>query len=179
MIISDIVLGALLLLLGRQVFWLGIGILGFLVGVDFASAMGSQSSAGMAIIFALFFGILGAAFAVTFQWVAIVLMGFFGGGYFLMNIFSFMAGETQYIWGLFVVGGIIGMLVMVIAFDWALIGISSLIGALLIVRNLNVDESLRSLLFLGMIIFGALVQYLSLEASPKSKEQSEREKSDS
>ena len=164
MMISNIVLGVLLLFLGRRLFWLCVGSMGFLVGVDFASTTGVRASEWM--ILAIFFGILGAVFAVTFQWVAVILAGFLGGGYFLMNIFNFAGqGQGPSSWLLFVIGGTVGMLVMFIAFDWALIAISSLVGAMLIAQNLDINESLQVIFFAVGTLFGMMVQYFNLEAS--------------
>lgn len=57
------------------------------------------------------------------------------------------------------------MLVMFIAFDWALIAISSLVGAMLIAQNLDINESLQVIFFAVGTLFGMMVQYFNLEAS--------------
>ncbi len=120
-------------------------------------------------VVALFFGILGAVFALAFQWLAVLLAGFLGGGYFLMNIFYLATEQVQSPWFLFCIGGLIGIFVMIIAFDWALIAISSLVGAMLIVQHLNIDESIRSMVFIGCTVLGVLAQSLSLEPSRLNK----------
>lgn len=157
MIVFDVIFGALLLFTGRKLFWLSVGIMGFLVGVAFAEQLASQIGELMVIFCAVLFGIFGALLAVAFQWGTIILLGILGGGYFLMNI-PLMAGQSQPSWWLFLLGGIMGMLVMVFAFDWALIGISSLLGAMLLVQHLEINETLRGMLFLSSAILGIWVQ---------------------
>ena len=76
----DFILGILLLLAGRKLFWLAVGIMGFLTGAHFAQVI-TPANEWAVLAIAFCFGILGAAFAVAFQWVGVLLMGFWGGGY--------------------------------------------------------------------------------------------------
>lgn len=159
---TDIILGLLLLLTGRKLFWLSVAIFGFLAGVQWAAAMGWQVNEVTMIFLAILFGILGAALAIPFQWVAILLLGFLGGGYFVTNILlSLGLGHFESAWWLFFLGGIMGVLLMSIAFDWALIGITSLLGAMLIVEHLSVDGSLRAAAFICLLLAGIFVQCIS------------------
>ena len=154
-----LILGLFLLLVGHNLFWLSVGIMGFLVGVDFATALLSPNDGLSTIVIAFLFGLLGAVFAVAFQWVRIILMGFLGGGYFFMSLISIGGSQPQNSWAVFLLGGIIGVLLMLIALDWALIMISSLLGSMLILQSFYfIAEPLRSLAFLGLIVCGVLIQ---------------------
>ena len=163
--IPHIIFGLLLLFAGRKLFWLSVGIIGFLVGIDYATALVPSAGGWQVVILPLLFGTLGAIFAIVSEWVTIMLIGFLGGGYFLINISSLITGQIQSPEWMFIIGGIVGVLVMFIAFDWALIAISSIVGAVLIVQSFNVDESLQSVLFICGVILGILVQYLSFPPS--------------
>ena len=57
-----------------------------------------------------------------------------------MNIIPSLSGQELNAWLVFVVGGIVGMCLMVIIFDWTLIIISSLLGATLIVKVFHGTE---------------------------------------
>lgn len=160
MILSEFILGAVILLFGKRLFWLFVAVMGFLFGIELAKETLITNSELIKLTLAILFGIFGAVFAIVFQWAAILLAGFLGGGYFLMNIFNFFVVEPEQLWFLFLLGGIVGLVLMALVFDFALILITSLVGAMLIAQNLNVDISSRNTLFFVIALAGVLVQYL-------------------
>ena len=83
-----------------------------------------------------------------------------------MNIFYFMTGAQQDGWPLFIVGGIIGVLFMLTAFELAIIVITSLVGATLIVEPLHSGEPIYSIIFIGIVIGGVLIQHMGLGIDP-------------
>jgi hypothetical protein len=164
MIIVDVIFGCLLLFAGRKLFWLAVGIIGFLTGVHLGYHWAAQTDNLTIITVALLMGILGAMLAVAFEWMAVVIMvGFLGGGYFLMNILALTPSQQPFEWMVFLIGGIVGMIVVVFAFDWALIIISSLLGAMLLVQHLAVTESVRLMVFAGSVLVGVLLQCVTRE----------------
>jgi hypothetical protein len=170
MIIFDLICGFLLIFAGRNLFWLCVGMLGFLVGVQCAPALGFSNS-WMVLFAAIALGGIGALLAICFEWVAIVFgVGFLGGGYLLMNLVPLTGPTESYAWPIFVVGGIVGMCLMVIIFDWTLIMISSLLGATLIVSTFHGPQGSREILFIGCMVTGILVQYLTLRNTTSTQE---------
>jgi hypothetical protein len=163
MIVVDLIFGIFLVFAGRNFFWLCVGIVGFLIGVQCAASLG-YSNQWMALLIAAALGCLGALLAISFEWFMVVFgVGFLGGGYLLMSIFpSVAAGQETHAWLIFVAGGIVGMCLMVIIFDWTLIIISSLLGATLIINVFHGTEEFRKLLFIGTMSAGILVQYWTL-----------------
>ncbi len=160
MMIVDLILGFLLILSGRNLFWLCVGTVGFLVGVQCAQAVG-WAQGWMVLGTALVLGCAGAVLAVSFEWIMVVVgAGFFGGGYILMNILAQAVGPDPYAWLIFVVGGIVGMCLMVIFFDWTLIFVSTLLGALIITNMIQGTEQSREVVFIGCLVTGMTVQYL-------------------
>ena len=131
----NILVGIILLTLGRKLFWLFVGFIGFAVGFDYASSVLNLQSQLLLIGLAALTGIVGAVLAVFFQKIAVGLAGFAGGGYIALNLINLMGVRLdQLIWLPYLVGGIIGMLLLFFIFDWALIIISSLTGATMIVQ---------------------------------------------
>jgi hypothetical protein len=61
-----------------------------------------------------------------------------------------------------VVGGLIGAMLLMFLFDWALIVVSSLIGAHLIQNAIVLPPSGSMIVFLGLAVIGMLVQAASL-----------------
>lgn len=166
----DLVSGILLLLAGRKLFWLCVGITGFLFGMSYILYWGSQSQTGVDFIFAIIFGVLVAILAVSFQWLMVVLVvGFLGGGYLLINMFPLPFEEGEYSWLLFAMGATAGTLLTMVAFDWALILISSLLGATFITRFLNMNGTPHDVIFIASMVVGILVQYMTLKHSAGQK----------
>ncbi len=152
-----LILGALLLVLGRKLFWLFVGALGFVAGMSLAQNYLGGQSENVVLIAGIVCGLLGVVLAIFLQRVAIAAAGFFAGGYFVMNIAASYLGTTETTgWVLFVIGGVIGALLLSMLFDWALIVFSSLIGAVLVTQSLHLHNS--PLLVFGLAIAGILVQ---------------------
>ena len=174
MIIAEIILGLLFLCAGRKLFWLSVGIMGFLAGVNYVGVLVPQTDAVNVVLMAVLFGILGAVLATAFQWFVVIVMGFCGGGYFLMSVFSLAAGKAPFFYGIFVVGGIVGALVMILAFDGALIVITALLGTTLIMQHLHIEE--WNILFFSLVVLGVVVQYLNFTFSTGKKLSSSEKK---
>jgi hypothetical protein len=68
----------------------------------------------------------------------------------------------------FVVGGVIGAVLAAIVMDTAIIVLSSLVGAAAIIQAVNLGQTTRSLLFLGLAALGMLIQF-KLMAPPKQE----------
>ncbi len=62
-------------------------------------------------------------------------------------------------------GGIDGALIMALVFDWALIIVSSLVGAALISCDLSASDTSRTLILIGLAIAGIIIQYAWAPAS--------------
>jgi hypothetical protein len=153
-----IVVGLGVLALGRQLFWLFVGGVGFVFGINLATRMLEGQSDQAILIIALIIGVIGAVFALFLQRLAVGIAGFLGGSVIainLLNVFNLDLGSTLVP---FILGGIIGLILVSVLFDWALIVISSFTGATFIVQSLNPDQGLSITLLLILLIFGIVVQ---------------------
>jgi len=159
MIWLRILAGIGLLVFGRKLFWLFVGLIGFAWGIQVATRFFPGQPEWMILAIALTAGVLGALLALFLQWLAIGLAGFFAGGYIavrLLHVSGLGTGEMN--WVLFLIGGIIGLILIVILFDWALIILSSLAGAGLITESFLVAHSGALFLFIALVIAGVVVQ---------------------
>ncbi len=157
--ILRILIGILVLTLGRKLFWLFVAVVGF----AFGAALGTQFFQGqpdwVILVIALGAGLLGALLAVFLQQIAIAVAGVIGGGYIaliLLNALGWDPGTAS--WLPFLIGGIIGLVLMIVLFDWALIVLSSLVGASLIVQAIQLREPVEIALFVVLIVVGIAVQ---------------------
>jgi hypothetical protein len=154
----NLILGGALLAAGRRLFWLFVGALGFLAGIQLTERLW-QGSEGTAIVIALIVGLIFAFLAVFLQRIAIGAAGFFGGGFVLTALADTLglAGGVS-IWIIYIVGGIIGVALVAFLFDWALITLSSLAGATLVVQSLFSQRAGGGLIFFVLVILGLVIQ---------------------
>ena len=166
--IFSILLGVVVLFFGRKLFWLCVAAIGFAAGVELAPHLVQDPSALLSLTIALLLGIIGALLALFLQKIAIAVLGFLAGGKLAGAIAAaFFVHYAQHSTIIFVIGGVIGAILLLVLFDWALIVVSSLIGAHLIVyqSTIALPQSGSIILFIGLAVVGILVQAASLRRS--------------
>jgi hypothetical protein len=158
MVLLKILVGIALLVAGRRLFWLFVGLIGFVSGIWLAAQFFPGKPEWMILAIALMAGILGALLALFLQWLAIGLAGFFAGAYILVTLLQITGwGTGGTIW-IFLIGGILGALLTLVLFHWALIILSSLAGAGLITETIHADRWVIIFLFAALFIAGVAVQ---------------------
>jgi hypothetical protein len=154
----DIILGGALLLVGRKLFWLFVGVIGFVIGIQVATRF-FHGSELITIVAGVVLGIIFAILAIFLESIAIAVAGFLGGGYILLSISAlFGLDKGAVTWIAFIIGGIIGLALISFLFDWALISISSLAGASMIVSGFHFGLATGGLIFIILLIAGILIQ---------------------
>ena len=94
--------------------------------------------------------------------VAIAVLGFLAGGKLATAIAaSFFVHYAQYSTIIFIAGGVIGAILLLALFGWALIVVSSFIGAYLIQSAIVLPPTGSTLVFIGLAILGIFVQAAS------------------
>ena len=157
------VLGVALLVAGRKLFWLFIGALGFITGIQLTANFW-QGPDWMLLIIGVIVGVIFAALATFLQALAIGLAGFLAGGYAFTILAGMLGMETLMpAWIVYIIGGVIGVALVSFLFDWAIITLSSLAGALLVIRTFfsqtdNAQIILAALFILGIIVQGSLLR---------------------
>ena len=160
--IIGVVIGVVILFFGRKLFWLCVAAVGFAVGLEIAPMLVNEASSLLALVIALVFGVLGALLALFIQKVAIALLGFLAGGKLATAIAAaFFVQHAQYSTIIFVIGGVIGAILLLAVFGWALIVVSSFIGAYLIQSAIVLPPTGLTLVFIGLAILGIFVQAVS------------------
>ena len=148
------ILGAALLLAGRKLFWLFVAAAGFITGFQLASRY-FQGAEVWSIIVGLVIGAIFAILAIFLQTIAIGIAGFLAGGYILQTIATSL-GLNIAPWLIYLIGGIIGVLLVSFLFDWAIITLSSLAGASLVVEAFQFQRA--GLIFLILVLAGVIIQ---------------------
>src|ERR1700704_5797051 len=78
--IISALLGVVILLFGRKLFWLCVAAVGFAAGVEFAPQIVHEPSTRVMLAFAIVLGLIGAVLALFLQKIAIAIAGFLAGG---------------------------------------------------------------------------------------------------
>ncbi len=157
--ILSIVIGAAILLFGRKLFWLFVAALGFAVGLEIAAYFMKEPPQWMMLVVALGCGVMGALLAILLQKLAIAVAGFIAGGRIAWALAaSFWVDHIHYRGITFVIGGIIGALLLLSLFDWVLILLSSIEGAHLISSGITLPEKGTLILFIALAVIGVLIQ---------------------
>jgi hypothetical protein len=155
----SIILGILLLFFGRRLFWLFVGVAGFIAGLNFAPQLISGQSEMTILLIAIIAGIIGAFLAIMLEGLAILIGGFLAGGYLitalLVSLGISVSAEPSII---YIAGGIVGLLLVAVFFDWAIIILSALLGAEILMPFLHISGSVYWLVFIGIVIVGIAVQ---------------------
>ncbi len=164
---TRILVGLLLLVFGRRLFWLFVGVVGFVGGIRFADRFLQGRPDDFIIMFALVVGLLSAVLAVVLRKAALGAAGFLAGGYLLTQglavsgqqaaIFSNDIGQAAP-WITFLVGGLLGAVLMNVLFTWTLILLSSMGGAALVCESLPSSPQITSAAFAILAILGVLIQ---------------------
>ena len=157
-----LILGLLLLLLGRRLFWLFVAVAGFVAGVEAAPYVLPHQSELSVLIVALVLGVIGALLAVFLQKVAIALGGFVAGGYLAIVLCAPLLGGAGIAypgaWLCFLIGGILGAILLFIFFNWALIILSSVHGAHMILQALAPPQHYFMILLVILALAGIAIQ---------------------
>ena len=151
--------GIIFLTSGRRLFWLFVACVGFAIGFEYGGNLTGFKDQWSILIIALGTGIAGALLAIFLQGVAICVAGFLIGGFAVINLLELTGYlSQQYFWPSFVVGGIIGLILMLVLFDYALIFLSSIAGAFMIVDTIYLIPPVKTLVFLILAMAGAVFQ---------------------
>lgn len=156
--ILHIVFGCVLLLAGRNIFWLFIMLAGFLIGAEFAEIWLQGQPMWVIISVSITVGIIGVVLSVIYQRVAFALGGFYAAGY-LAIVLSAKLGIDPAPISAVLITGLIGSIIAWLLMDWTIIILSSLAGAAAIVNAIIASPATEAALFLALVITGILVQW--------------------
>lgn len=171
-------LGLLSLFLGRKLFWLFVGISGFLLGLLIGGVVGIGNGWDWPaiLLMGLVIGAGAAVLSIYLQKPMASLAGFMMGGilaavlYMLVrygtNIATrlMLGGPGAETWILFLVGGVAAAVFVWVTYEWALIVLSSMSGALLTFVGIapflpfNLPGIIYLLILAGLAVLGIYVQ---------------------
>ena len=160
MVITNILVGLALLTLGKKLFWLFVGAIGFIGASDMAARYFSGLPDWHLLIITVAAGLIGVLLAIFFQKAAILLVGFYTGGYLIVSLFNTlnMAPSPAPPWAPFVIGGLLGAVLLYLFFDWTLIALSSLAGASFVSQTIQISAVPSAILSTALFLTGVIIQ---------------------
>lgn len=165
--ILSVLIGAVILFFGRRLFWLCVAAIGFASGVEVAPHLVHEPSTVLQLSVAIVFGFIGALLAMFLQKVAIAIAGFLAGGKLALSLLSaFFVHGSDYSGVTFIIGGVIGAILLLALFDWTLIVLSAVVGAYLIGHTIVLPQTGATLLFVGLAVIGIIVQAAAFRGRP-------------
>src|SRR5439155_20611531 len=98
--------------------------------------------------------------------IAVAVVGLLAVGHMAGAVATtFFAHPASYSGRTFVIGGIIGAVLLLMVFHWPLIVLSSVVGAHLILSALVLPQSGSTILFVALAAIGVIVQAASMRRS--------------
>lgn len=164
-----LLIGLILLLFGRTLYWAFVGLAGFLIGFELAAELLAEQAERVRLLAAVLVGIVGVLVGIFFQRVAFALGGLFAGGYLADALAEAAAAPGDpLLW--FALGGVLGAIITAVIMDWAIIILSSLAGAATIVDNFDLEPTTGALLLAALTAIGILIQARRLRRPTTSPE---------
>jgi hypothetical protein len=159
----NIILGIILLTTGKKLYWLLVAVVGFVIGLTLATQFVQLDPPWLIYIVAFSAGIVGAVLGIYLQRLAIAVVGFIVSGYGATYLAGLLGIKVEpFNWMAFIIGGIIGLLLVASIFDWALYILSAWAGSTLITRTITegvgLNETLGLVLFFILFVVGMIIQ---------------------
>jgi hypothetical protein len=170
MMVPNILVGAAVLLFGRRLFWLFVAAVGFFAGMAIGRQLMPNAAPEVVMGIGIGVGLIGALVSLLLQKLVLTIAGFLAGGY-VLHALANSRGYAEYGWIAFLIGGVLGMVLFFALFKWALILLSTLIGATAIVQSLPLQPVPSAITFLVLCVVGIAVQS-GWKSRPKAPEPS-------
>ncbi len=159
MYIHNIIAGVVLLTFGRKLFWLFLGVAGFLFGMEIAPALFGHQAQWVQLVIASITGCLGALAAIFLQRLAFTLGGFFAGVYLTLRIIQpFITADNTTMIFIVIGAGLLCAVIATLIMDQAITLLVCLVGAGAIVGELNSGHSMAAFIFVILTGAGYLFQ---------------------
>lgn len=164
-----LLLGILLIFAGRNLFWLFVSGMGFLAGLTAAPLLFRNMDSVMIVLLSIACGLVGLLLAQFVQKLGAALAGFLAGAYVLDILMKlFLPGMPPNNWFFHVFAGLVGAVMVLSFFEWALVILTSLSGATLVTQSLQVPAAWSALILLLLLIVGVSIQGTFLERSRRA-----------
>ena len=159
--IIQVIMGAVMLLFGRKLFWLLVGMAGFLAGSRLGALIFAGQPQWLVFLLAAVIGLIGIVVAIFFERVAFAAAGFFTGAYLTATTAAAIGILPESV--ALLVGGVLGAILAAMVMDWAIVWLSCLAGAGAVVSAIGASPGLQLGLWIALSMVGFFFQARSLQ----------------
>lgn len=160
-------IGGLLLVTGKKLYWLVVGLCGAVAGLFVSEFFFHPEGLAARILVAVGIGAAFAVLALVLQRIMISIAGFIAGGYLGITLMdTLQLVEPNWNWVAFLLGGLIGLLVVQMLFDLSLVIISSFAGATVILKAIGLEGPNGLIVLLVLILAGIVIQSAQGRSKP-------------
>ncbi len=167
MLIVRGIIGGILLFLGRELNFIFAGAMAGLLAYRLTPLLPTTWPAWSDAAFMITLGLIAAILVLIHERAGYFLSGFLAGGFFLVEYYAPNVLTVPLL--PFVVGGVIGSLVLGLLTEWALILVSAAIGASYLLNLFVLDPTAEILVGAGLFIVGALTQVIIMQSQKQSE----------
>jgi hypothetical protein len=158
MIIARGIMGAILLFLGQELHFFFAAAMAALIGFRLAPLLPAPWPGYYDYIFIGLLAVIAAAIPLIHERIGYFFSGFLAGGYFLVEFYA-PGGFTLPLLP-FLMGGMIGALLIGLLTHWGLMLASCMIGAYYVTGMFTLSSTAEILVTSGLFIIGALTQVI-------------------
>ena len=162
------VMGGVFLFLGRELNFFFAAAMAALIGLRLTPLLPPQRPAWSDYAFMLGLAVIAALITIRSERFGYFLSGFLVGSYFLVEYYE--PGVLTLPLLPFLVGGVIGSIIIGIFTEWALMVVSCLVGAYFVTSVFNLSSTAEILVGSGLFIIGALTQVILRQMQGKDEE---------
>ena len=166
MLIVRGIIGGVLLFLGRELNFIFAGAMAALIGFRLTPLLPPQWPAWSDAALMITLALIAAIIVLINERVGYFVSGFLAGGFFLVEYYAPNLLTVPLL--PFIIGGVIGALILGLLTEWALILVSAAIGASYILNLFVIDPTAEILVGAGLFIVGALTQVIIMQAQKQS-----------
>lgn len=156
------VIGGIILFLGHELNFLFAAGMAALIGFRLTPKLPAQWPAWADWAFMLTLAVIAAILVLINERAGYFISGFLAGGYLLIEYFA--PGVLSVPILPFIIGGVLGAAIIGFLTEWAMIIVSSAIGAAYLLNLFILNPMTEILIGAGLFIIGALVQVVTLQA---------------
>ena len=157
--IIQIIVGLALLAVGRKGVPLLLAAVGFFAGFHIVTQYFEAAPQGVLFGVALAGAVIGLFLAFFIQKIAVAVGGLLVGGYFgYLLAMQFGWEQPGFPWITVGICAVLGILLAYFLLKWALIVLSSVLGAVLVVNALGIQHALGGLVFVVLLSAGIIFQ---------------------
>ena len=167
MLIVRGIIGGILLFLGRELNFIFAGAMAGLLAYRLTPLLPPTWPAWSDAAFMIALGLIAAILVLIHERAGYFLSGFLAGGFFLVEYYAPNVLTVPLM--PFIVGGVLGSLVLGLLTEWALILVSAAIGASYLLNLFVLNPTAEILVGAGLFIVGALTQVIIMQSQKQSE----------